>query len=556
MIRTFLLAGVAALTIAHGSADPIGVPYANSLGMRMLPVGPGTFLMGETNPTPPSLGGPGPSAQGDWDERPAHSVALTQSFYTSETPVTIAVFQRFRANYQGQELYAPYATGVSWDEATAFCRWLSAKEGREYRLPTEAEWEYAARAGTTSLFWSGAEPPPRGAPNPWGLRDIGSGIPEWCADWHGPYPGRDQINPLGPAAGSARVIRNGGIELVELSAKAKAAPTLGFKPSKFAAIPPYYLRSANRASLPAGRRQFGRLVRPFRGLQNNVQAAAPTTPPLPVSVSFPLDGVLQSDFGAGSGPPADRPYFKRRSLWPIPPEDTAPRPIEATGLCPAVMGHLHSGGLAVMPNGDLLQVSFSSAKSESEDSPDTTMVVTRLRRGSEEWDMPDLFYDLADLNDQSALLWNDGGKVWFFGGGRSFGNVPFRFTTSADSGATWTPIVVPRITRRAAFVQAQPITSAFRKDGSIFFGSDGQGGSSMLWSSPDDGHSWFGYWGTHGRPSHNLRRPAGRSDSGNGGQEHCDRFATCLEPSRPTTAARGRLGKRRLLPRSARTSGR
>ena len=61
------------------------------------------------------------------------------------------------------------------------------------------------------------------------------------------------------------------------------------------------------------------------------------------------------------------------------------------------MGHIHSGGLAVMPNGDLLQVSFSSGKSESEDSPDTTMVVTRLRRGSDEWDMPDLFYDLADL---------------------------------------------------------------------------------------------------------------------------------------------------------------
>ena len=88
------------------------------------------------------------------------------------------------------------------------------------------------------------------------------------------------------------------------------------------------------------------------------------------------------------------------------------------------------------------------------------MVVFRLRRGTAEWDPPDLFYDLAGLNDQSAPCGRRRRGV-AFGGGRYIGDVPFKFATSDDSGATWTPLAAPRITRRAGFVEAQP-SSAFR----------------------------------------------------------------------------------------------
>ncbi|MHC4638603.1 MAG: formylglycine-generating enzyme family protein, partial [Planctomycetota bacterium] len=80
-------------------------------------------------------------------------------------------FRKFRADFQGIEEYDPYVSNISWDEAKAFCDWLSKKEGKAYRLPTETEWEYACRAGTNTLFWSGDKPPKPGTPNPWGLKN-------------------------------------------------------------------------------------------------------------------------------------------------------------------------------------------------------------------------------------------------------------------------------------------------------------------------------------------------------------------------------------------------
>ncbi len=90
-------------------------------------------------------------------------------------------------------------------------------------------------------------------------------------------------------------------------------------------------------------------------------------------------------------------------------------------------------------------------------------------------------------------MWNDGGRVWFFGGGRYIGDAPFKFTTSLDSGATWTPLAFPQVTRRGGPLEAQPITSAFRDPagGTLYFGSDAEGGHSLLWASPDDGRTWF-----------------------------------------------------------------
>ncbi|MHC4620164.1 MAG: formylglycine-generating enzyme family protein, partial [Planctomycetota bacterium] len=109
----------------------------------------------------------------------------------------------------GTAEHLPYAAGVSWYEAVAFCEWLSKKEGRPYRLPTEAEWEYACRAGSTSLYSSGDRPPRAGRANAWGLKNMHTSVREWCLDWHGEYPAAEQVDPVGPEYGMARVVRGG-----------------------------------------------------------------------------------------------------------------------------------------------------------------------------------------------------------------------------------------------------------------------------------------------------------------------------------------------------------
>jgi len=133
---------------------------------------------------------------------------------------------------------------VNWYDAVAFCEWLSRLEGRTYRLPTEAEWEYACRAGTATVFFCGADSrllarhanivdvlaaqkfPDRIAidaddghvftapvgsykPNPWGLHDMAGNVWEWCADWYAVPDGQPQTDPIGPKTGAERVIKGG-----------------------------------------------------------------------------------------------------------------------------------------------------------------------------------------------------------------------------------------------------------------------------------------------------------------------------------------------------------
>jgi hypothetical protein len=191
------------------------------------------------------------------------------------------------------------------------------------------------------------------------------------------------------------------------------------------------------------------------------------------------------------GPDPKLPYFTVRFAMPIPPENATSNIAELTGMDPAVFTHNHSPGFEILPNGDALAVWFSTPPGQSESATTTTFVQARLRYGAEEWDLPELFLDFKNLNDQSGLLWKDGNKIWFFGGGRGFSDwAPFKIATSTDDGASWN-LWLPQLDAPPQHFTAQPITSAFRgPEGAIYFAMDGDEATSFLWRSADDGIHW------------------------------------------------------------------
>ena len=220
-------------------------------------------------------------------------------------------------------------------------------------------------------------------------------------------------------------------------------------------------------------------------------------------VAFNQSAIKQSTDVALLGPNPEEPYFMVRFAMPIPPCYTETDVAALTGMDPMVFRHNHSPGFETLPNGDALAIYFSTPAGKSEADASTSFVQARLRYGSEDWDMPELFFKTQGGNDQSGLLWNDDGKIWFFGGGRNISDfVPFRIATSKDNGATWT-FAIPQLDKPATSYTAQPITNAFRSpDRSIYMAMDGDGAHSFLWRSQDDGIHWHDMGGrTGGRHS-------------------------------------------------------
>lgn len=213
--------------------------------------------------------------------------------------------------------------------------------------------------------------------------------------------------------------------------------------------------------------------------------------------------VLQSTEHVKHAPDSTKPYFCVRYALPIPPSYTKKETATLTGLDWGVYHHNHSPGFEVLENGDALAIYFSTPYGLAENDTATTWVQARLRYGSEEWDMPELYFATLGGNDQSALLWRDENKLWFFGGGRDYSDaVPFRLATSTDQGATW-KLWIPRLDQPASDYTAQPITNAFRdKRGCIYMAMDGKESESFLWRSCDEGLTWHDMGGrTSGRHS-------------------------------------------------------
>ncbi len=266
-----LLSGPATFTAPLPGAKGI----ANSIGMRLVLLPKGKFRMGS----------PDGELGRDNDEGPVHDVELTKPFYLAAHAVTIGQFKQFvkasgyrtdaetegtggsgydpvamkiegnnRPQFNWKEVGWPQTdrhpvVNVSWNDAMKFCEWLSKKEKKAYRLPTEAEWEYACRAGTSTRYWCGdadenlkgvgnvadtslkARLGPGGAvqcvdwsdghpftapvgsfrPNPWGLYDMHGNVFQWCNDWMDTnyYRVSPLTDPPGPAIGTRHIYRGG-----------------------------------------------------------------------------------------------------------------------------------------------------------------------------------------------------------------------------------------------------------------------------------------------------------------------------------------------------------
>ena len=277
--HTYLFALLMLLPSAPAAAREKEI--TNSLGMRMVPVPAGTFQMGSPE-----------NEKGREEQELRHQVVLTKGYYLGMHEVTVGQFRRFveAAKYQteagkdGKGGWGVNQSGsfeenrkftwkapgfeqsddhpvvlVSWNDAVAFCRWLSQKEKATYRLPSEAEWEYSCRAGRETAYHFGNDPRSlirygnlfhhpsaeskdgyrfsapvgRFKPNGHGFYDMLGNVWEWCEDGYDPkgYSGKIETDPTGPASAKARVQRGGGWS--SAPHRCRSAARIGRDPSSY-----------------------------------------------------------------------------------------------------------------------------------------------------------------------------------------------------------------------------------------------------------------------------------------------------------------------------------
>jgi len=461
---------------AFGAEMPTGKSIVNSLGIRLVRIEPGSFLMGTAE-------------GGDFDERPVHRVTIARAFYLGATEVTNAQYEQFDPGHRKLRGKLGMSTAddeavvfVSWLDADRYCRWLSAKEGLPYRLPTEAEWEYASRAGTTTAYHTGEElgdptfkknvgtswfPDPahplqeplrlfvgRTPPNPWGLFDVHGNVEEWCLDWYGPYAAGEHVDPVGPAEGDFRVTRGGSHS-----------------------TPLEYLRSANRTGTLPEDSSWLIGFRVALGPRPQTRPAAP--PPL---AQHQRDVRQDAPADLSRGPDPAKPYFKG-------PRQYVKIPAGSEG--PLFSKHNHDPAIVECPNGDLLAIWYTC---RTEAGRELAVAASRLRHGHEEWEPAAPFWDAPDRNDHAPALWSDGRTLYHFNGlaaAATWGSAALILRTSTDSGATWSKA---RLIGPEHGLRHQTVESVIRtREGHLIVPCDavtgGSGGTAIV-VSQDGGRSW------------------------------------------------------------------
>ena len=465
----------------------------NSSGVELKTIPAGSFTMGAdaATLTAEQVSGMGTTSNrpvhGDFDEYPAHKVTLRHAFKIASHMVSVEQYKEFDPAYVASAARTDYASGISYEQAVKFCAWLSKKEGKTYRLPTEAEWEYVARAGHQTPFPAGDKPLAPGTANEWGVV-ISVGTPEWVADWYGPYAASEQADPTGPASGYFRVVRGAGLDSKGQKSNKDAAPGMIYP-----AMASYFLRPANRASMaPSYASKTGNIG--FRV----VEAETPKPNPTAVTPILFATGVTQTAVDVKQGPDAKKPFYHVHEIFPQLGGKSMPEVGWNLGIVEGVGINYHNTAIQVLDNGDVVAGYYNTPNKE--DDPDQTILVMRRRAGAEAWDMPDAFPYFADAANAAPVFWNDRGKLWLFWGfPRLIGGTPFAFTRSSDNGVTWEPIQFPQFPNPIGRFVAQPINSAVRaKDGTIYMPTDSTGvdadgnhSISVVWATKDAGKTWY-----------------------------------------------------------------
>jgi len=442
---------------------------AGPLGMTMVAVPAGEFRMG------------GQDADADADEKPVHCVRITRPFRISATEVTNLQYEMFDPEHRKlrgkrglSKAYSEAVVFVSWYDAVAFCKWLGETEGKPYRLPTEAEWEYACRAGTATAYSTGDglpiehhkaqefswDPEPvdltvgKSPPNPWGLHDMHGNVEEWCLDWYGPYAAWNQTDPVGYADGLFKVTRGGSHN-----------------------TPVTFLRSANRlGTLPEDRHwMIG-----FRVVEGRMPGGEPLTDR---PVKRWQQNVRQAAFDWGKRAAGEAPFFLQPLPFVRPPAEGSLEPFYPHNHCPSITW---------CDNGDLLAVWFST---NSERGREMTILASRLRAGAAQWEPSSEFFKAPDRNMTGSSLMNDGrGKLYHLNGleaGGGWANLALVVRTSTDDGATWSRprFANPEHQRRNQVISGASMTAAgmLVQPCDAVYGGDG---GTAIHVSRDGGRTW------------------------------------------------------------------
>ncbi|QJW89271.1 SUMF1/EgtB/PvdO family nonheme iron enzyme [Spirosoma taeanense] len=445
----------------------------NSVGMRLIDIPVGSFYMGSERDGE------------DGDEQPVHRVSITKPFRMAATEVTNAQYEAFDPAHRSLRGKRGFSTAddeavvfVSYPEAVAFCEWLSKKEGKPYRLPTEAEWEYACRAGTVTDYSAGSRLPQafhknqktdrdpvvvslrvgQTPANPWGLHDMHGNVEEWCADWYGPYPtdsGRDQsqTDPVGRASGLFRVTRGGSH-----------------------GTPVRYLRSANRQGMIPDDKNW---IVGFRVVQGDLPASKPAPAQPPAANARQVSQQVYRWQPVS----ATQPVFLEPIRYVHKPDCDSGVPF---------FGHNHCPALTWCPNGDLLAAWFST---NEESGREMTILASRLRAGQTQWDVPSEFFKVPDRNMTGTALLNDGkGTIYHTNGVEVDGDwqdLAVALRESHDNGATWSAPVLaaPEHDKRHQVIAGLLQT----REGWLIQPGDadpGPTGGTAVWVSRDKGKSW------------------------------------------------------------------
>lgn len=450
-------------------------PLDEALIPQMVDIPAGSFTMGSD------------TASGeDYDEYPAHTVTL-DAFRMSACEITNLQYEAFDPDHKTIRVERDDAISkkddqavvdVSWNDATAYCAWLSEQTGKHFRLPTEAEWEYACRAGTNTPYYTGNTLPAnmqkaqqtnrnleavnltvgKTEPNAFGLYDMHGNVEEWCQDWYGPYSAEAQTNPGGPSKGLYRITRGGSHN-----------------------TPVKYLRSANRmAATPDDfHLQIG-----FRIVESDI---TPVLSSPSSSVPRNMQDVSQDAFWSSSSMKASEqdPFFLEPIPFVVEPTDGTP-----------FYGHNHQPAVTWCNNGDLLAIWYST---KDENGREMEVVASRLRKDASEWEPASTFFKVPDRNMTGSALGrlSDGTLIHMNGVANSgdWQNLALCARRSFDNGATWTdPVLVePKHEKRHQVIAGTIVL----KDGTVVQCCDASAestGGSAIHLSKDNGVTWADQW--------------------------------------------------------------